>query len=55
VVQRISQEIRVKHYPAAMPNEDNLELVKVTVTELKEGEFLVRNIWMAVDPICIDG
>ena len=43
------QEIRLKQYPKGMPTEDIFELAKVDVPEPKEGEFLVRNIWMSVD------
>jgi NADPH-dependent curcumin reductase CurA len=31
--------------------EDDFELVEVKVPKVeKEGEFLVRNIWMTIDP-----
>ena len=50
MVSRTSQEIRLKKYPKGMPTEDIFELAKVDVIEPKEGEFLVRNIWMSVDP-----
>ena len=33
-----------------MPTDDLFEHVKVDVPEPKEGEFLIRNIWMSVDP-----
>jgi NADPH-dependent curcumin reductase CurA len=33
-----------------MPTEDIFELAKVDVPEPKEGQFLVRNVWMSVDP-----
>ena len=33
-----------------MPIEDIFELAKVDVPETKEGEFLLRNIWMSVEP-----
>lgn len=33
-----------------MPTEHVFEIGKVDVPEPKEGEFLVRNIWMSVDP-----
>jgi NADPH-dependent curcumin reductase CurA len=45
-----SQEIRLKKYPKGMPTEDIFELAKVDIAVPKEGEFLVRNIWMSVDP-----
>ena len=33
-----------------MPTIDNFELVEVQIPEPRDGEFLVRNIWMSVDP-----
>ena len=50
MVKRTGQEIRLKQYPIGMPTEDMFEIVKVDIPETKEGEFLVRNIWMSVDP-----
>jgi NADPH-dependent curcumin reductase CurA len=50
MVSRIGQEIRLKKYPKGMPTEDIFELAKIDVAEPKEGEFLIRNIWMSVDP-----
>jgi len=44
------QEMRLKKYPKGMPTEDIFELAKVDIAVPKEGEFLVRNIWMSVDP-----
>lgn len=46
---RIGQEIHLKRYPKGMPTDDLFEHVKVDVPEPK-GEFLIRNIWMSVDP-----
>ncbi|MEE8392413.1 MAG: NADP-dependent oxidoreductase, partial [Anaerolineae bacterium] len=45
-----SQEIRLKSRPVGMPNEDNFELAQVTLPKPSEGEVLVRNIYMSVDP-----
>ena len=50
MVSRTGQEIRLKQYPKEMPSEDMFELAKVDVPEPKDGEFLVRNVWMSVDP-----
>ncbi len=48
---KVSQEIYLTEYPYGMPTENNFKLVKVHLPEpTKEGEFLVRNIWMSVDP-----
>jgi len=46
----VSYEIHLKQRSAGMPTESNFELVKVNVPDPKDGEFLVRNIWMSVDP-----
>jgi NADPH-dependent curcumin reductase CurA len=50
MVSRTGQEIRLKQYPKGMPTEDIFELVRVDVPEPNEGEFLVHNIWISVDP-----
>ena len=47
----VGKEIHLKKRPTGFINEDNFELVEIEVPEIKEeGEFLVRNIWMSVDP-----
>ncbi len=46
----VGHEIHLKQRPVGMPTEDDFQLVKVDVPELKDGEFLVRNLWMSVDP-----
>jgi NADPH-dependent curcumin reductase CurA len=43
-------EIRLKSRPTGMPTDDNFEYVEAPVAEPKDGEVLVRNIWMSVDP-----
>jgi NADPH-dependent curcumin reductase CurA len=51
VATRISREICLTEYPVGMPTDNNFKLVQVEIPEpTKEGEFLVRNIWMSVDP-----
>jgi NADPH-dependent curcumin reductase CurA len=45
------KEIHLRKWPAGFVTEDDFELVEVEIPEIKkEGEFLVRNIWMSVDP-----
>lgn len=44
------REIHLKQYPQGMPTEEAFEIVKVDIPEPKEGEFVVRNLWMSVDP-----
>jgi NADPH-dependent curcumin reductase CurA len=46
----VSREIHLKQRPVEMPTENDFELVNVNVSDPREGEFLVRNIWMSVDP-----
>jgi NADPH-dependent curcumin reductase CurA len=48
---KVSREICLTEYPTGMPSENNFKLVRVEIQEpTKEGDFLVRNIWMSVDP-----
>jgi NADPH-dependent curcumin reductase CurA len=46
----VSREIRLKHRPLGMPKDEEFELVTVPVPEPGEGEMLVRNVYMSVDP-----
>jgi NADPH-dependent curcumin reductase CurA len=45
----VSREIHLKQRPTGFLNDDNFELVQVSIPQLSEGEFLVRNIWMSLD------
>ena len=48
---RTSREICLSDYPVGLPTDNNFKLVQVEIPEpRKEGEFLLRNIWMSVDP-----
>lgn len=47
----VGKEIHLKKRPTGFVTEDDFELVNVMIPELKkEGEFLVRNIWISIDP-----
>ena len=46
----VSREIRLKRRPVGMPEEDDFELVEVRVPEPADGEIVVRNIFLSVDP-----
>ena len=48
---KYSREILLRERPVGMPTSENFELAEVEVPELTEGEFLVRNIWMSVEPV----
>ncbi len=45
-----SREIRLKHRPEGLPRETDFELVEVALSEPGEGEVVVQNIYMSVDP-----
>jgi len=46
----VSKEIHLTHRPTGFVTEQNFKIVQVELPELREGEFLVRNKWMSVDP-----
>jgi len=48
--ERVGYEIHLKERPLAIASENNFELVRVRVPDLKQGQVLVRNVWMSVDP-----
>ena len=50
VDEKVGHEVHLKQLPVGFPTEDNFEFVRVSVPAPKQGEFLVRNIWMSVDP-----
>lgn len=45
-----SKEIRLKTRPVGVPKESDFELGTATIAQPENGEVLVRNIWMSVDP-----
>ncbi|MBC7520210.1 MAG: NADP-dependent oxidoreductase [Sandarakinorhabdus sp.] len=45
-----SREIRLKSRPVGTPTAENFELATVDVGAPGEGQVLVRNLWMSVDP-----
>jgi NADPH-dependent curcumin reductase CurA len=47
---KISKEIRLKNRPVGLPGESDFELAEVAVPEAGDGEILVQNIYMSVDP-----
>lgn len=50
MAERTSREIRLRSRPAGMPSPDHFEMVQVQVPPPVEGQILVRNLWMSVDP-----
>ena len=48
--QIISKEIRLKKRPSGMVSAEDFELAEVRVPQTGEGQALVRNIYISVDP-----
>ncbi len=46
----ISREIQLKNRPVGIPGVSDFEVVEVPVQELKDGEILVQNEYLSVDP-----
>lgn len=46
----ISREIRLKSRPIGMPTAENFELATVSLPAAGEGQVLIKNIYMSVDP-----
>lgn len=47
---KISREIRLKNRPEGLPAKSDFELAEVTIPAISEGEILVQNMYMSVDP-----
>ena len=47
---KISKEIRLKNRPEGLPAKSDFELAEVTIPAINEGEILVQNMYMSVDP-----
>ncbi|MFI6802720.1 NADP-dependent oxidoreductase [Streptosporangium canum] len=45
-----NREIQLAAYPVGEPGPQNFELISSEVPDLAEGQVLVRNTWMSVDP-----
>lgn len=45
-----SRQIELKSRPEGVPTKDNFKLAEVSLLPTAEGEFLVQNEWMSVDP-----
>ncbi|WP_299003065.1 NADP-dependent oxidoreductase [uncultured Shewanella sp.] len=45
-----TQQIQLHSRPIGLPTEQNFQLSELTLPSIKAGEFLVKNLWMSVDP-----
>ncbi len=46
----LNHEIRLRNRPMGFATENDFELTEVKIPEIEEGQILVRNIFMSVDP-----
>ena len=47
---KISREVHLKNRPEGLPAKSDFELAEVTIPAINEGEVLVQNMYMSVDP-----
>ncbi len=47
---RINRQVRLKTRPSGIPQAEHFEIVTVPVTDPAEGQVLVRNIYLSVEP-----
>lgn len=50
MIPRSSQEVRLKARPDGIPQAAHFEIVSVPVPDVPEGRFLVRNLFLSVEP-----
>lgn len=46
----LTSQIHLKLRPEGLPSPEHFELVEVRLPDLRDGQVLVRNLWMSVDP-----
>jgi len=50
MVQRSNRQVRLKSRPTGIPNAEHFEIAETPVPALSDGQVLVRNIYLSVDP-----
>ena len=50
VRQRVNRQVRLKSRPSGIPQADNFEIVEVPVPDPSDGQVVVRNLYLSVDP-----
>ena len=48
--QRVNRQVRLKSRPSGIPQAEHFEIVEAPVPDPSDGEVLVRNIYLSVDP-----
>jgi NADPH-dependent curcumin reductase CurA len=47
---RVNRQVRLTSRPSAIPEAENFEIVEAPVPDLADGQVLVRNIYLSVEP-----
>ena len=50
MAQRVSHQVRLKSRPSGIPEAERFEIVEAPVPDPSNGQVLVRNIYLSVDP-----
>src|ERR1700748_998798 len=50
MVGRTNRQVRLKARPAGIPEAAHFEIAEAPVPELRDGQFLVRNAFLSVEP-----
>jgi NADPH-dependent curcumin reductase CurA len=50
MVRRQNRQVRLKSRPAGIPQAEHFEIVEVPVSDPSNGQVLVRNLYLSVDP-----
>src|SRR6266852_5126935 len=45
-----NRQVRLKSRPTGIPSADDFEIVAATLPEIRDGQFLVRNEYLSVEP-----
>lgn len=48
--QRVNRQVRLKARPPGIPQAEHFEIVEAPVPDPSNGQVLVRNIYLSVDP-----
>jgi NADPH-dependent curcumin reductase CurA len=48
--QRVNRQVRLKSRPSGIPQAEHFEIVEAPVPDPSNGQVLVRNIYLSVDP-----
>src|SRR6478609_5783054 len=46
----VNRQVRLKSRPSGIPQAEHFEIVEAPVSDLSDGQILVRNIYLSVEP-----